>query len=87
MAPGPNLAMGIAAEDLPEGQMVAGACAGKPVVFAEMEEIAAFAGEDVPTNGIYKSIAALYHSLAEDHAGPKRDVAALDAFLRPDPPI
>ena len=54
---------------------------------AEMEEIAAFAGKDAPPQGIYKSIAALYQALAEDHAGPKRDVAALGAFLRPDPPI
>jgi 3-hydroxyisobutyrate dehydrogenase-like beta-hydroxyacid dehydrogenase len=49
---------------------------------AEMEEIATFAGEDAPTQGIYNSIAAFYQALAEDHAGPQRDVAALDAFLR-----
>jgi putative dehydrogenase len=49
---------------------------------AEMDEIAAFAGEDAPTQGIYKNIAALYRALAEDQAGAKREVAALDAFLQ-----
>jgi len=49
---------------------------------AEMEEIATFSHEDAPTQGIYESIAALYHTLADDYAGPKLDVAALDAFLR-----
>ena len=49
---------------------------------AEMDEIAAFAGEDAATRGIYSSIAALYEALAQDQAGPKQDVEALDAFLR-----
>jgi putative dehydrogenase len=49
---------------------------------AEMEEIAAFAEEDAATSGIYTSIAALYEALAQDQSGPKRDVEALNAFLR-----
>ncbi len=49
---------------------------------AEMQEIAAFAGEDPATQEIYRGIAALYESLAQDQAGPQRDIGALDAFLR-----
>ena len=48
---------------------------------AEMQEIAAFAGEDGPTRDVYTGIAALYADLAQDAAGPKREVGALDAFL------
>ncbi len=48
---------------------------------AEMEEIAAFAGEDAPTRDIYTGIAALYDELAQDAASPKREIGALDAFL------
>lgn len=48
---------------------------------AEMQEIAAFAGEDGPTRDIYTGIAALYAELAQDAAGPKQEVGALDAFL------
>ena len=49
---------------------------------AEMQEIAAFAGEDAATRDIYAAIAALYQGLARDAAGPMTDVGALDAFLR-----
>ncbi len=49
---------------------------------AEMQEIAAFAGENAATRGIYTAIAALYDGLAQDAAGPRHDVAALDAFLK-----
>ena len=49
---------------------------------AEMQEIAAFAGEDPATQEIYRGIAALYESLAQDQAGPQRDIGALDAFLQ-----
>jgi 3-hydroxyisobutyrate dehydrogenase-like beta-hydroxyacid dehydrogenase len=49
---------------------------------AEMEEIAAFAGEDAAASGIYTSIAALYEALAQDQSGPKRDIETLNAFLR-----
>ncbi len=48
---------------------------------AEMEEIAAFAGEDAATREIYTGIAALYQQLAQDHAGVKQETGALDAFL------
>ena len=49
---------------------------------AEMEEIAAFAGEDAATREIYTGIARLYETLAADYAGEKQDVAALDNFLK-----
>jgi putative dehydrogenase len=49
---------------------------------AEMEEIAAFAGEDAATHEIYTGIAALYQRLAIDQAGPKQEIGALDAFLK-----
>ncbi len=49
---------------------------------AEMQEIAAFAGEDAATRDIYAAIAALYQGFARDAAGPRTDVGALDAFLR-----
>ncbi len=48
---------------------------------AEMQEIAAFAGDDTSTRDIYMAISALYERLALDAAGPKREVARLDAFL------
>ena len=48
---------------------------------AEMQEIAAFAGEDAATREIYTGIAALYQRLADDEAGPKQEIGALDAFL------
>ena len=51
---------------------------------AEMEEIAAFAGEDAPTRQIYQGIAGLYARLAQDEAGPKQEIGALDAFLKRD---
>jgi 3-hydroxyisobutyrate dehydrogenase-like beta-hydroxyacid dehydrogenase len=49
---------------------------------AEMQEIAAFAGEDTATRDIYAAIAALYDRLAQDAAGPKQEIGALDTFLR-----
>ena len=49
---------------------------------AEMQEIAAFAGEDAATQEIYGGIAALYERLARDQAGPQRETGALDDFLR-----
>ena len=48
---------------------------------AEMQEIAAFASENAPTRDIYIGIAALYAELAQDAAGPKQEIGALDAFL------
>jgi putative dehydrogenase len=47
---------------------------------AEMEEIAAFVGEDQPGSGFYLSAARLYEQIAADYAGPGTDTAALDAF-------
>ena len=49
---------------------------------AEMEQIAAFAGDDRAIRQIYEGIAALYAGLAEDHAGSKTETALLNAFLK-----
>jgi hypothetical protein len=49
---------------------------------AEMQEIAAFAGEDAATRDIYTAIAALYDRLAQDEAGAQQEIAALNTFLR-----
>ena len=48
---------------------------------AEMQEVAAFAGSDAATRDIYDAIAALYAALAQDVAGSRERVGALDAFL------
>lgn len=48
---------------------------------AEMREIADFLGPDDPARLIYEGMAGLYQRLADDRAGDKRDIAALDAFL------
>jgi putative dehydrogenase len=48
---------------------------------AEMREIAAFAAEDPAAHDIYTAIAALYEGLAQDAAGPRREIDALTAFL------
>jgi 3-hydroxyisobutyrate dehydrogenase-like beta-hydroxyacid dehydrogenase len=50
---------------------------------AEMEEIAAFAGEDASIRRIYEGIAALYAELAADQAGDRSEAALLHAFLKP----
>ena len=47
---------------------------------AEMEEIAAFVGEDHPGSGFYQSAARLYEAIAVDFEGAKVETAALDAF-------
>jgi putative dehydrogenase len=47
---------------------------------AEMEEIAAFVGDDQPGAGIYRSAARLYEAIAADFEGPREQTAALDAF-------
>jgi L-threonate 2-dehydrogenase len=47
---------------------------------AEMEEIAAFVGDDHPGSGFYRSAARLYEAIAADYEGPRSDTAALDAF-------
>jgi 3-hydroxyisobutyrate dehydrogenase-like beta-hydroxyacid dehydrogenase len=48
---------------------------------AEMEEIAAFAGDDPATRQIYQGIARLYERLAADVAGANADTRALLEFL------
>ncbi|MGI4946175.1 MAG: DUF1932 domain-containing protein [Janthinobacterium lividum] len=48
---------------------------------AEMQEIAAFAGEDAGVKQIYTGMAALYQDLAADQAGSRHSISALDAFL------
>ena len=49
---------------------------------AEMEEIAAFAGEDPAASQIYGGIAALYRRLAEDRGGTGTESGQLTSFLR-----
>ena len=48
---------------------------------AEMDEIADFVGEDPAAHEILGGTARLYERLAEDYAGDKEEVAALEAFL------
>ncbi len=48
---------------------------------AEMEEIAAFAGEDGASQQIYEGIAQLYERLARDQEGGKVEVGQLAAFF------
>ncbi len=47
---------------------------------AEMEEIAAFVGDDQPGSGFYQAAARLYKQIAADFAGPHVLTSALDAF-------
>jgi hypothetical protein len=48
---------------------------------AEMDEIAAFVGEDEAAHAILGGAARLYERLAQDFAGDKDEIAALEAFL------
>jgi hypothetical protein len=48
---------------------------------AEMDEIAGFVGDDPAAHEILSGMARLYERLAEDYAGDKREIAALEAFL------
>jgi 3-hydroxyisobutyrate dehydrogenase-like beta-hydroxyacid dehydrogenase len=48
---------------------------------AEMDEIAAFVGEDAAAGSIFDGAARLYERLAQDFAGDKEEIAALEAFL------
>ncbi len=50
---------------------------------AEMEEIAAFAGEDPAAGQFYQGAARLYERLAADFEGGRKETAALDAFCKP----
>ncbi len=47
---------------------------------AEMEEIAAFVGEDPAGAQFYQAAARLYERIAADYDGPKTECAMLDAF-------
>ncbi|MPZ55503.1 MAG: DUF1932 domain-containing protein [Rhizobiales bacterium] len=48
---------------------------------AEMDEIAAFVGEDAAAHSIFDGTARVYEQLAQDYAGDKAEIAALEAFL------
>jgi 3-hydroxyisobutyrate dehydrogenase-like beta-hydroxyacid dehydrogenase len=50
---------------------------------AEMEEIAAFVGEDPAARKFYEGAAQLYQRIAADYDGDRKEVAALDAFCKP----
>ena len=47
---------------------------------AEMEEIAAFVGEDPAAAKFYQGAAELYARIAADFEGPNKETAMLDAF-------
>jgi putative dehydrogenase len=48
---------------------------------AEMHEIADFVGEDPAAHELYLGAARFYEQIADDFAGDKKQVAALEAFL------
>jgi len=50
---------------------------------AEMEEIAAFVGEDPAAGQFYQGAARLYERLAADFEGGRKETGALDAFCKP----
>ena len=50
---------------------------------AEMEEIAAFVGEDPAAAQFYQGAARLYERLAADFEGGRKETGALDAFCKP----
>jgi len=50
---------------------------------AEMEEIAAFVGEDPAARQFYQGAARLYERLAADFEGGRKEIGALDAFCKP----
>ena len=49
---------------------------------AEMEEIAAFVGEDAAARQMFEGSARFYEQIAADDAGEKKETAALTAFLK-----
>ena len=51
---------------------------------AEMEEIAAFVGEDPAGKQFYLAAARLYERIAADFDGPNKETAMLDAFCKKD---
>jgi len=50
---------------------------------AELDEISAFVGKDHPEHAMLEAAARLYENIAEDFDGAKKDVGAMDAFLKP----
>jgi hypothetical protein len=48
---------------------------------AEMQEIAAFAGEDTAARQVYEGFAELFDRVSRDVAGEKRESAALTGFF------
>ena len=48
---------------------------------AELDEIAAFVGDDRDESAMLTAAARLYERIAADHAGDKKEIAALDRFL------
>jgi putative dehydrogenase len=49
---------------------------------AELDEIAAFVGDDHPEHAMLAAAARLYERLAEDVEGEKEEIGALDEFLK-----
>ncbi len=49
---------------------------------AELDEIAAFVGKDLPEHAMLNAAARLYERIAEDFAGEKQETGALDTFLK-----
>ena len=49
---------------------------------AEMEEVAAFVGKPSPSAQMFEAVARLYEQLARSHAGDRRDVGALEKFVK-----
>jgi len=50
---------------------------------AELDAIAAFVGADYPENAMLSAAARLYERIADDVEGDKKEVGAMDAFLKP----
>jgi len=49
---------------------------------AELDEIAAFVGADYPESAMLSAAARLYEHVADDVEGDKKEVGAMDAFLK-----
>jgi 3-hydroxyisobutyrate dehydrogenase-like beta-hydroxyacid dehydrogenase len=49
---------------------------------AEMDEISTFVGKNHPEHAMLEAAARLYENIAEDFDGAKKDVGAMDAFLK-----
>ena len=49
---------------------------------AELEEIAAFVGDDHPEHAMLDAAARFYERIAADVEGEKKETGAMDAFLK-----